>query len=369
MINKAFKGLLFYIIAAIIVYWCTHLIIHSKCVKDEIISAIERCINIIIPSLFAFMVMSSFIIKSSIYKYIAIPFYPITKYIMKMPSSLFFVFLLGNISGYPVGAKLLLDMFKARRIDKKTAEIAICFCYGGGPAFFTGTIGLAIFNSTKAGLLIFISVLFSNFIIACIMCRICIIKCNKNDETVSFSADYLIDSIISAGKSLFVVCVTILFFSCIMAILDAEGLFQLIQHMGLNDEYCTLIKSILEISYISNLSANSINLIPIIAGLCSFGGVCVIMQVKAIVGNSFSLKRFMLSRVGSCLLSYLITKALLKLFADSIMPALSEKVEISIMADNLLPSICLIIMIFIVAFADNHHTKRKAVLTQSENSL
>lgn len=359
--KKAIKELIAYLAAGLTVWLCILIISNGNSVINGITRAIERCLNVIIPSLFAFMAISGIIINTKIYQYISKPFYPITKYILRMPNSLFFVFLLGNISGYPVGAKLLVELKKQNIIDKRTAEVMSCFCYGGGPAFFTGTIGLAVYGNTKVGLIIFLSVSAANFIIAIIMCRIFKLHCSETNEKIVFSSDNVIQAILSTGKSLFTICITILFFSVFMSLLDSEGIFSLVKQIGLSDNVCTLIKSFFEITNVSDLSPKSYKVIPFIAGICSFGGICVLMQVKAVVGKNYLMKLFIVTRFVAAILSTIICYLIMKSTIPVTLQAISDKTVFKLEADSFIPSLCLIVMIFTISFRKQitDHTKEK----------
>ncbi len=361
IMKRIFKELIIYLAAGLTVWLCILIISKGNSIFSQTTKAIERCLNVIIPSLFSFMAISAIIINTKLYLYISKPFYPITKYIMKMPNNLFFIFLLGNISGYPVGAKLLVELKNKGVIDKKTAEIMSCFCYGGGPAFFTGVIGLTVYNNTKIGMIIFLSVIISNFLLACIMCRIFNLKCSETDKKIIFNSDNIIQAIISTGKSLFIICITIIFFAVFMALFDNESIVGLIKQSGLSQDIDILIKSFLEISNISDISPKSLDIIPLIAGICSFGGVCVLMQVKAIVRNTYSLKLFFFSRIVGFTLSTIICNIILHYFHEKIVTASSEKIIISSVPNNIIPSICLISMIFIIGLREqiNFSSKRK----------
>lgn len=357
--RKALKELLSYIAAGLTVWLCILIISSGSNVLNAITKAIERCLNVIIPSLFSFMAISGIIINTKIYKYISKPFYPITKYILKMPNNLFFVFLLGNISGYPIGAKLLLQLLKENIIDKKTAEIMSCFCYGGGPAFFIGVIGLTVYNNANIGILIFLSVAIANFIIAAVMCRIFKPKCIETKEKIVFNSDIIIQAVLSTGKALFIICITILFFSVLMSLLDSEGVFNLLKNIGLSENICTIIKSIFEISNVSYITSNSTRYIPLIAGICSFGGICVLMQIKSIIGNEYSLKPFLISRIIGAGLSIIICQVIIKFFYNEFIAAVSEKTAITFAPNNFVPSICLISMIFIISIREKSFLNRK----------
>lgn len=77
------------LLSAAAILYCVLLIINAEAVTDGITESIFRCINIIVPSLFAFMAVSGVIIKSRIYSYISKPFHFFSKYILNVPDNLF----------------------------------------------------------------------------------------------------------------------------------------------------------------------------------------------------------------------------------------------------------------------------------------
>lgn len=364
MIRKLYKELLTYLCAALIIWLCISLISESENIIQGIILSINRCINVIIPSLFAFMALSGIIISTRLYNYISKPFYPLTKFVLHMPNQLFFVFLLGNVSGYPVGVKLLTQLKIQNKINSKTAEIMSCFCYGGGPAFYIGAVGLTAFGNKSIGMIIFLSTVIANTIIAFVLCRIFKLECCDEDCKITITSDCIIDSIDSAGKSLFTICITIIFFSVVMSVLETKGLFSFLLSKGVTYGWCTILKSILEISNLSDLKGNAFSYIPLAAGACSLGGLCVILQVKTLVGNCFSLKPFMISRIVSAIFSAIVCRILCKMFLSEVIYT-SVQPELIIETHNLIPSLCLVGMILIIIVGK----KKKAVTQISETAF
>ncbi len=74
------------------------------------------------------------------------------------------IFLLSAISGYPMGAKLICDMFDRGIYTQQDAKRMLAFCSISGPMFMIGTVGVAIFNSYKAGVIILLSNLIASLI-------------------------------------------------------------------------------------------------------------------------------------------------------------------------------------------------------------
>ena len=66
-------------------------------IKDNVIAAIKSCAYTIVPSLFVMCVLSTIITKSGAIERLAAVF--------KIDGRYFSAFILGNIGGYPIGAK------------------------------------------------------------------------------------------------------------------------------------------------------------------------------------------------------------------------------------------------------------------------
>jgi hypothetical protein len=304
--------------------------------------------NIIIPSLFVFMALSQILVSSGLYYCVSMPFYPISRFIMGIPPQLFFVFFLGNTAGYPVGVKLLSDLCQIKIISQRTAKIMSCFCCCGGPAFYSGTVGLAVFGCTGAGIAVFVSILAANFLTALVLGRA--INEDKKTSKPTFRLDgrMFTDSVISAGKSLFVICVMIVFFGAFMSSLEYCGAFSFLKNaFSLSENELVLVKSCLEITSLTELSGSPFYLLPFIAAVCSFGGLCVIIQISAL-GVDFSLVPFFISRLTSAFLSAVICRFIYPFFIpDSVLTSVTNNVKF-VKVNNFVPSFCLIMMILLL---------------------
>lgn len=349
MHKEILKKPVYYAAALLTLIFCYVLVADSQNVKTGIYGAVERCLNIIIPSLFAFMAMSNLLIDSGLYSYILKPFKIIYKYIMHMPESLFFVFLMGNIAGYPVGISLLSQMVNTGKISKQTAEKFSCVVCCGGPAFYVGTIGLGIFHSVKIGAGVFLSIVAANCILACIICRIFKFQSSDSCNIVSLDSNMFVNSVLKAGKSLFTICTMIVFFAAVMSVITYMKFFDSIKELSFANEMTVpLVKSFLEITAITEIKNMPYSYLPVITGICSFGGVCVLLQIIAVNGKKFSLKYFYLSRFINFGLSALMFNFLKKYFIPYEVSAVSMGEQYLCKFNNFIPSICLILMILLL---------------------
>ena len=154
------------LIIIILTFLCFPLIIYySEHITSGIINGIKICVNTIIPSLYLLTVLSVFIVKVHLFSELKLIKY-ISNKIFHLSGSCGSVLLLSLICGYPVGAKLVDEVYSNKEIDKKSAELLLCFCINPGPAFVITTVGFCLYNSYYIGLILFVSVVFSPLIYA-----------------------------------------------------------------------------------------------------------------------------------------------------------------------------------------------------------
>jgi len=306
------------LIAVAVLACCVLVVVYSKETASAVRSASERCLTVIIPSLYIFTALSGLLIKSGIYKTIGRPFSLFSRYILRMKDEHFGIFLISSFAGYPIGAKLISEMYDSGRIRKSEAERLLCICYSSGPPFLIGTVGISLFgseNAVRAGLAMFLAIFLCSLSAAFILFRRDSIPQRSSEKIeIKLSADDLVSSVISGGKSMFVICAVIIFFAAFSEIFYQTGVIGILSGAlssatGIfSEKSAVLIRSVLEISNISELNVSSAALYPAAASLMSFGGICVILQIKAMVGGRFSMKPFLIARIFCATLSFPMVK-------------------------------------------------------------
>lgn len=163
------------------------LFLNSESVKIAVIDGMLLCFNVIVPALFPFLVLSLFISKSKMLN--KIPFTSKWKNFQTYLN----IFILSNIGGYPIGAKLLSDAFKNGEISKKDAQLMLLCCINGGPAFTILVIGAGILRSSRLGIVLYFSQFLASFTIFLFIANK-LEKCLKKP----IKSDSLIDSFVSS---------------------------------------------------------------------------------------------------------------------------------------------------------------------------
>ena len=329
------------------------LVVYSVEIANDVRSAVYRCINVIIPSLFAFMAVSQLIMKSGAYIYISKPFKPIA-WLMKLPYELTFVFLMSNLAGYPIGASMLSELADSGSIDKKSASRLLCSCFNGGPAFFCSVVGAAVFGSVRTGIIVYLSIFAANFLLAAVLNRVFPIKYSGKEKKFCFRSEMLFDSVAEAGESLFKICGMILIFQTFLTLLRN----MLLDNFFASQNIKALTFSFAEITNLSELQGQPFRFLPIVTAAGAFGGICIIMQIKSVVRNRFFWLPFICARIFCAVLAALICKNLNTYFGiKSISVAIEPDFIVNL--NNFLPSLCLIMMIFLIVLKKRLAFSRK----------
>lgn len=120
------------------------LILDNKTAVIGTADGITLCINTIIPSLFPFFFITTYLNASLLGMHI--PGFSFLSNLMHIPKGGESLLLLGLIGGYPVGAQVIADSCAQGCLDRRTAHILLGYCSNAGPAFIFG-ITSVLFSS------------------------------------------------------------------------------------------------------------------------------------------------------------------------------------------------------------------------------
>lgn len=132
-------------------------------------NGLSLCGDTVIPSLFPFLVLSAFIIKSGIAERLGRFFEPVTKKIFRLPGITATALILGAVGGYPVGANAVAQLYKSGSLSKKDGDRLLCFCINSSPAFIIGAVGAGFLGSVKAGILLYIVHISASFAVGIVL--------------------------------------------------------------------------------------------------------------------------------------------------------------------------------------------------------
>lgn len=236
---------------------------------------------------------------------------------------------LGNISGYPIGARLACELKENKQISKIQAERLISFTNNSSPLFVIGTVGVSMFYSKEIGLLLLITHLLASLSVGLIfrnwkkdkdIFTEKHLNLQKNTQTVSFSnfGEILSDSIKNAINLVLTIGGFIVLFSVVISILESANIFEILcdffNKFGIPKDYSqSIFCGILELTNGLKYSTllNSQNLfwsIVISSFILGFGGISVLLQVYSVIAkHGLSIKPYLYGKILQAIFATIYT--------------------------------------------------------------
>ena len=283
------------------------LISFPKVCADGARNGITLCKDIIVPSLFPFLVLSSFATSSGTIDFLGRKTDKLFRKFFKLSGRSGAVVLFSLFAGFPVGASMASELFSQNKITKTEAQRITLSCVNAGPAFVIGAVGTTMLSSFKAGVLIFIALSLSSVFIAYFSKFIFeedVLKETKSISKTSISQS-LVNSVYGASKSIFSICGWVILFSSFINIISSKNE---------SESFIITATSFLEVCSGSVILSKKGNPV-ILAALLGWGGLCVHAQIFPFVLKTGTKPRyFFCFRVLNCALSSIICYFLFDLF-------------------------------------------------------
>lgn len=102
-----------------------------------------------IPTLFPFMIVSGILIHMNLVKPICAPFERIFLHLFGVGANGVFCIVIGFLCGFPMGAKVVADLYKKGEMSLEEAEYLLSFCNNIGPIYFCGFVLTTLKVSNK----------------------------------------------------------------------------------------------------------------------------------------------------------------------------------------------------------------------------
>ncbi len=287
------------------------IIIQPETATKGIKNGISLLLTIIIPSLFPFLVLSSFIASSKSFYNLSSIMSPFTTKIFKINKNGFIPILMGLTGGYPIGAKVTADLYKSNRLTQNEAERLMLFAVNSGPAFALTAVGTNMLGNALSGVILYVSTILTSLTIG-FFCRF--LSDKKQLETnniisTSTSENVFINSVASGANAIINISSWVLTFSC---------LSEIIFSFNLGEKTTLFLNAIMEVSNGCKVCSSTVSL-PVISAILGFGSFSVICQVSPYLkACNVKIKHFLVSRILNASLSAFFTFYLLKLFPEAV---------------------------------------------------
>ena len=333
-------------ISIIFILYLFFLVLFTKSNFNAAKKGITLWANNVVPSLFPFFVAVELLKHTNLIYFLSIKLDKYMKPIFNLPGVASFPFVMGLISGYPVGAKIVSDLYSNNLCTQKEAERMLAFTNNSGPLFIIGTVGCSFYSNTSIGILLLISHILSSICVGIILGIISRIKSATNKFTANsrqsasvnnFSSllqddikiadlgGILGSAIVSAIKSILMIGGFVTIFSVILSILNNTKILTILSYfisnifhinsdyiVGLLTGFLEFTNGLYKISTINNKML-SINLI-LSSFIIGFGGISVTLQVLNIISkNKLSIKTYIFGKLLHGTISALFTFLILSM--------------------------------------------------------
>lgn len=145
------------LISIVFVLFVVLLVIFSNSTFSATKTGLELWANNVVPSLFPFLVAVELLNHTNVVYYISIILDKYMRPLFNLPGISAFPFIMGFLSGYPVGAKIVSDLYDNGTCTKEEAERMLAFTNNSGPLFIIGTVGISFYANSTIGIILLIT--------------------------------------------------------------------------------------------------------------------------------------------------------------------------------------------------------------------
>lgn len=328
------------ILPSILVMFTICLVIFSKTNLSSAKSGLVLWANSIVPVLFPFFVATELLSHTNFTYYLGRILNRFMKPIFNVRGEGSFAFIMGIISGYPIGAKIAANFRENNICSKEECERLLSFTNNSGPLFIIGTVGISMFGNSTIGFLLLITHLLASITVG-IVFRYW--KYNKNysytknnsytssKENISFSnlGEIIGNSISSSINTILLIGGFVVLFSVIISILQTSQLLNIlsncikplfnllnIPHNFGNGLICGILELTNGLNIVCNIPTKKLSINIIIASfLLGLGGISILLQVwSTIAKTDLSIKPYILGKLLHACFSAFYTFIFLNIF-------------------------------------------------------
>lgn len=303
---------------AVILYLLAGLVLMPKMCMGAATNCLQLCISVIIPSLFPFFVCSKMLISNGFAEIIGKPLRKVMRPLFNVPDCGAFAFIIGILSGCPVGARVVCDLYARNLCTRAEAQRMLCFCNNCGPVFIMGSAAAGMLGVSELGGLLYVSHFVSALVVGMIMSFYKRKEKNRVESLPHQSsagggfAQAVAESVSLTGY----VCGFVIFFGVAVAILQQSGIVETaVYYIKEKTVLKGVLYGMIEMTNgVAQLGGGAVTEFVLCGAsfVMGFGGLSIILQVWGIVSEyGFSLPIFVGAKFLQGIVSALVTYVLL----------------------------------------------------------
>jgi len=246
--------------------------------------------------------------------------------LFNVPGECAFAFIMGLISGYPTGGKIVSDLRQQGLCTKDEGDRMLAFTNNSGPLFIISCVGISLFGDTKTGILLLCTHILAGITVGILFGKLST-KNTKNAKylstqnvnhstlkdpvTISNLGRVLGKSIQNAISTVLMIGGFVVIFSVIISILEQSHVLNMISQffnpilslLGFSTDFANpILSGIIEltngVSKVANIHIKAVSQsIILCAFLLGFGGFSVLFQVFSLLNKTdLSMKKYVIGK-------------------------------------------------------------------------
>ena len=346
------SGMLYAVLIALIIL----MLLNAKDSIEAVKGSLIICYQTLIPSLFPFFVLSGLLINSGFVQILGSVLTPVIRPLFRVSGSGAIVFLIGIISGYPMGAKMVAELYKKRIITKTEGKRLLPFCNNSGPLFVIAAVGTGMIGDVKFGIFLYCIHIISALLVGLIF-RFYKVK-NEDALNVSyreknnniFFGKIFTECVSNSVNSVLLICGFVALFSSF-----SQCIKPIIESLVKNEYISLFINGLLEVTMgVNRVAQSNLELaqgLVLISFLIGFGGLCVHLQVLGIVSDTdLGIKTYLSGKLMHGIISAIITYISLKFISLDTVMVWNQENAVSKEINSCWSFVWVAIMIFVLIF-------------------
>ncbi len=308
-----------YLLTILVLYFLFCMISEPAKYISKSLDGISAWAMSVLPSVLPFMFFTKVLSSLDCMQSFTHPFSAVGKTLFKSPPISFYTFLMAIMSGYPVGSKMVADLFLQGKITREDAFKMTSFCSTSGPMFIIGAVGIGMFKNQTIGYILFISHVLGAILNGILFGRLKLRQNNSlqdesplpQDQNFAQKKSDISEIVLNSTLAILSVgCIITIFFIVIECFSPLLSL--------LPDTLRFFVEGVIEITKgcVDISSLQNLNLATILCSfVISFGGISTVLQSLTMLSSiKMPARFFILQKFCHAIFSTLVTVALLLIF-------------------------------------------------------
>ena len=211
------------------------LLVGQPLASQGIRRGLSICAGILIPSLFPFMALSGMFAALGADRLLARPVSPLLAPLLGIPPALCGTVLMSFVGGYPVGARLVSQLWREGRIGRDTACRMMIFSFAGAPSFVIGAVGTGVLGGPLQGLTVYLAQIAAALLLGLLWPRergASAGRAQVSPPAPRTFSQALVEGVSGAASAMISICAFACLFAALTSMLEGWGVFAALERLA-----------------------------------------------------------------------------------------------------------------------------------------